>query len=162
MMGFLHKLFRHSPKRQLSKDVRELRMATTRLFDLIDQGIIEKADLSSEKIVFNGEEVPKIIATIDRLYKAGHLLGFEKPPGLNVRNLAILIGPGLIISVAIPLLYPNVRDPSLWLITFGRINTNPIWILSGVAYYVGVPTICIAAAGAYYYLEKRNKHITVG
>ena len=39
-MGFFNKLFGHSPENQFSKDIGELKTATTLLFDLIDKGMV--------------------------------------------------------------------------------------------------------------------------
>ena len=93
------------------------------------------------------------------------LFGFQAPKGIRLRNLLIFIIPGLLIAVLLPLLYPIVRQPSLWLSIFGRINSNPLWILSGVVYYVGIPVIGMAIAGAAFKLRQRDRSalfLTVG
>jgi len=83
------------------------------------------------------------------------ILPFEKPPGLRPRNLCLFFLPGLI--VALFFASPFVRQPSRWLAVFGRVNNNPFWIVSGVVYYVRIPTICMGALGALYLLTKKHR-----
>ena len=87
------------------------------------------------------------------------LLGFQAPKGFRLRNLLIFLVPGLLIAVALPLLYPIVRQPSQWLSIFGRVNSNPLWILSGVVYYVGIPVIAMAIVGATFKLLLRDRSV---
>ncbi len=82
---------------------------------------------------------------------------FGLSKGLNGRNLAVFTLPGLVPGMYLVLTFPAVRDPSLWSQLFGWVNTNPFWILSGVAYYVGVATICAATAAGVYLVLHRNR-----
>ncbi len=85
------------------------------------------------------------------------ILPFEKPPGLRLRNLVLFFLPGMIAALyfIIPMLRP--RYLSQLADAFGRINNNPLWLLAGVVYYVGLPTICLGALGGLYLLLKKNR-----
>ncbi len=85
------------------------------------------------------------------------ILPIEKPPGLRLRNLGLFFLPGLIFGLFLLYSNPTVREWSLWLERFGWVNTNPLWILSGVVYYVGIPTICMGALGGLYLLRIKNR-----
>lgn len=80
---------------------------------------------------------------------------FEKPLGLNLRNIAILSLPAFVGALVVGWRY--LEDPSLWLEPFGFVNNNPFWILSGVVYYVGIPIVCMALAGALLLLLKKDR-----
>lgn len=83
------------------------------------------------------------------------VLPFEKPPGLRPRNLGLLFLPGLIL---VPFFVsPYVQHPSEWLATFGRVNNNPFWILSGVVYYMRIPTISMGGVAMLYLLNRRHR-----
>lgn len=83
------------------------------------------------------------------------LLPFEKPPGLRWRSVAIFAVPGLILGLFF--VGPYVRDLSGWMAGFGYVNNNPIWLLAGVVFYVGLPTICFGTAGAWYFLARKDR-----
>lgn len=83
------------------------------------------------------------------------ILPFDKPPGLNIRNLAIYAVAGLV-----SLLFftnPFLSNLSGWMTDFGRINNNPLWLFSGFAYYVGIPVICMAGFGAIAMLIQKER-----
>ena len=40
---------------------------------------------------------------------------------------------------------------------FGYSNNSPFWLLAGVIYYVGLPLVCMAVAGAAYWVSKGNR-----
>ena len=84
-----------------------------------------------------------------------YLLPFERPKGLTKRNLALLLvlGGGLTLMFSLPFL----QSPAQWTDTFNRINTGPIWLASGVAFYVGIPTITLAAFMGVYLLQRRDR-----
>jgi hypothetical protein len=83
------------------------------------------------------------------------LLPFEKPAGLRFRNLAIFfvpcIGLGMIFSI------PFFKDMPAWLSGFGRINNNPVWLMAGTIYYIGIPTVILGLSGAIFFLLKKNR-----
>jgi mannosyltransferase len=85
------------------------------------------------------------------------LFRFEMPQGLRWRNLAIYFVPGIIAMIGLILLNPSIQDPTRGLRSFGFVNNNPIWILSGAAFYMGVPLICMAVFGAISLFVKRNR-----
>lgn len=61
-----------------------------RLERLVKNGVISEADLSYAPVVFGGRNVPKIIWTIDRLLKEGHLAGVED----SIKDFCYLAGMG--------------------------------------------------------------------
>ena len=79
----------------------------------------------------------------------------EKPSGWRPRNLAIFFTPGLVLAVLIA--GPFLRNLPGWFAGFARINNNPVWILAGVVYYVGLPVICTGLAGALYLWAERTR-----
>lgn len=85
------------------------------------------------------------------------ILPIERPPGLRLRNLVLFFLPGLVYAPYLLLSNPTVREPSLWLDRFGWVNASPFWILAGVVYYVGIPTICIGTLGGLYLLIRKNR-----
>ena len=89
-------------------------------------------------------------------YLAGILLfRFERPSGLNRRNIALMgaIGIGVTLLIA----GPYMGNPTQWSDTFNLINTNPLWILSGVMFYIGVPVVILSVFGGAYLLHSRNR-----
>jgi mannosyltransferase len=95
--------------------------------------------------------LPVIVSYILALF----VLPFEKPPGLNLRNMLIYFAPGLIVALFIA--GPFLGNLGGWITGFGRINNNPIWLLSGFIYYVGFPIACMAGFGAIYLLLKKDR-----
>ena len=79
----------------------------------------------------------------------------EKPSGWRLRNLAIFFAPGLVLALLVA--GPFLRNLPGWFAGFGRINNNPIWILAGVVYYVGLPVVCAGLAGGIYCLLERRR-----
>ena len=85
------------------------------------------------------------------------LLRYESPPGLRVRNLAIFFGPGLVGAILLAIVTPSIRDPSRWISSFGFVNNNPLWIIGGVVFYMGIPLLCMSAVGAFSLLLKKSR-----
>ena len=83
------------------------------------------------------------------------ILPFEKPPGFRPRNLALLIIPSLILGLVFAL--PYLRQPTIWVDTFSRINNSPLWIASGIVYYIGLPIFCMGTMGAIYLLRRKDR-----
>ena len=101
-------------------------------------------------------EFAALLVPIIAVYLIGiWLLPFEKPPGFRARNILILGIPTFLIAIAGS--YKIFANPEKWLSGFGWINNNPIWILSGITFYIGIPFICIGSAAAVYYLLKRER-----
>ncbi|MFC1975507.1 glycosyltransferase family 39 protein [Chloroflexota bacterium] len=95
--------------------------------------------------------VPVVLSYLILLF----VLPFEKPPGLRWRNLVIFAGLALI-----PIVFfagPYVLNLSKWLAGFGYANNSPVWILAGVVFYIGLPTVCMAVLGALYFLSKKSR-----
>ncbi len=101
-------------------------------------------------------EFAALLVPIVAVYIIGiWLLPFEKPPGFRARNILILVIPTLLITIAGS--YKILANPGKWLEGFGWVNNNPIWILSGITFYIGIPFICIGLAAAVYYLLKKER-----
>jgi mannosyltransferase len=85
------------------------------------------------------------------------VLPIEKPAGFRARNIWILMIPTIIIGLVGS--YQFISNPEKWLEGFGRINNNPIWILSGLTFYIGLPFLCMGAVAAVYFLVKKNRAV---
>jgi uncharacterized membrane protein len=83
------------------------------------------------------------------------LLPFEKPAGFNLRNILILVIPGLIGALVIG--WEFLTETSSYVQTFSWVNNSPFWVLSGVVYYVGIPIMIMGALGAIYLLSKKDR-----
>lgn len=83
------------------------------------------------------------------------LLPFEKPAGLKLRNILLILLPGILVGPVVG--WRFIQSPALWLESFGWINNNPLWLFSGFAYYVGIPVLCLGFAGAIYLLLKKER-----
>ncbi|HJW90473.1 MAG TPA: glycosyltransferase family 39 protein [Anaerolineales bacterium] len=83
------------------------------------------------------------------------ILPFDKPPGLRLRNVLILIIPvlagGLIIG------WKFISELSQWMIGFGWVNNNPAWIFSGVVYYVGLPIMVMGTLAGVYLIARKKR-----
>jgi mannosyltransferase len=83
--------------------------------------------------------------------------GFATPSGLRWRNLLIYLAPGVVIMLGLIALNPTFRDFNRLVNTFGFINNNPVWIFSGIVFYLGIPLLIMAAAGAALLLTRRDR-----
>ena len=78
---------------------------------------------------------------------------FGRPKGLNIKNLLLLLIPGLISVVLIaPSFFTSITG-----FNANWINNNPFWVLAGVVYYIGLPVICIGSVGAAYQVIKKKR-----
>ncbi|MCP5095932.1 MAG: glycosyltransferase family 39 protein [Chloroflexi bacterium] len=109
--------------------------------------------IASIERLISGFLVPTLVGYLILL----KLFRFEMPRGLHWRNLAIYFVPGFIAMVGLVVLNPSIQDPSRGLRSFGFVNNNPVWILSGAAFYIGVPLICMSVFGAISLLMKRER-----
>lgn len=82
------------------------------------------------------------------------ILPFEKPAGFRLKNLAIFFLP--CIGLGIIFLFPFLKDMPAWQSGFGRINNNPMWLMAGTFYYIGIPTVVLGVSSAIYFLLKKN------
>ena len=90
-------------------------------------------------------------------------LPFEKPPGMRLRNVLILLIPTLIIAFVGSFRF--IQNPEKWFEGFGWINNNPLWIVSGIIFYIGIPFICLGLVSAVYYLLHKSRvafFLTIG
>ena len=96
------------------------------------------------------------LVPIVALYWLGiKMLPFEKPPGLRMRNLVLLLAPSLLAGLFIGREF--TLDPAKWFSQFSIVNNNPFWILSGVVYYIGIPVMIMGVVGAAYLLSKKER-----
>ncbi|MCB0190905.1 MAG: glycosyltransferase family 39 protein [Anaerolineae bacterium] len=85
------------------------------------------------------------------------VLPFEKPTGLRWRNIAIFFLPGVVAGGFF--VGPYVQNLSGWMEGFGYVNNDPVWIMLGVIYYIGLVVIGFAALGAVYFLVQKNRAV---
>ena len=83
------------------------------------------------------------------------LLPLEKPKGFRPRNLILILAPTAIAGIFFA--GPYLSNLGAWFGGFGRINTNPFWMLAGTVSYIGLPTVIIAAFGCLYWLSRKNR-----
>lgn len=95
--------------------------------------------------------VPVLISYLTLLW----FLPFQKPSGFRLRNFALFFVPGALFALSFA--GPYLRNLGAWMDGFSRINNNPFWIVAGVAYYVGLPVMCLAVAGTVYLLGQKNR-----
>jgi mannosyltransferase len=82
---------------------------------------------------------------------------FPAPRGLRWRNLAIYLLPGGVFVLLVMAVTPTFNTPQNIVTDFGFVNNNPIWILSGTAFYLGVPLLIMAFTGAVALLWRRDR-----
>lgn len=73
------------------------------------------------------------------------VLRFERPKGLNLRNMLIFFGPAIVAGLV--MLLPYARNFSGWSTGFGWRNNNPLFLIAGTIYYVGLP-LAVFGAGS--------------
>jgi hypothetical protein len=95
--------------------------------------------------------IPVIISYLLMLW----VLPVEKPQGFNLRNMIIFFVPGLIVAIFIA--GPFLANLEGWFRGFSRINNNPLWLLSGLIYYVGLPVLSMGSFGVLYLLTKGDR-----
>lgn len=83
------------------------------------------------------------------------VLRFERPPGLNWRNMAVFFGPAL--AVGAVLLLPYAANLDAWIRGFGRINNSPFFLAAGTIYYVGLPLAVFAAGSGLYLVARKDR-----
>lgn len=83
------------------------------------------------------------------------ILPVQKPAGLTLRNMLILIVPGAILAA----LFIGSRLDSLtnFVPQMGWINNNPFWIVAGIVFYVTIPVILMGMAGLVVLLMQRSR-----
>ncbi len=63
----------------------------------------------------------------------------------SARSLLLPVG---LLLVALLFAMPYLRDLAGWLVSFGAANNTPIWLGAGVLYYLRLPVVVLAVAGA--------------
>jgi len=87
------------------------------------------------------------------------LFPFEKPPGFNKRNLLLLGLPVVLFGAVVG--WKFLQDLPGYLAGFGTVNSDPLWILAGAVYYIGVPTILMGVVGGIYRLTAGRDRATL-
>ena len=90
-MGIFAKFFGIDEKKMIEKEKANFHIVIDRLRKLIKQGVISEQDLTYTSVEHGGKQMPQVIATIDRLFKDGHLKGIED----SVQGFCYLTGMGL-------------------------------------------------------------------
>jgi len=89
--------------------------------------------------------------------------GFQRPPGLRVRNLATFFVPALVLSFVLLAAFPAASNAAAREQLFRWVNSRPLWILAGAATYTGLPVVCLAlAAMAILFREKSRPGLLFG
>ncbi len=83
------------------------------------------------------------------------VFGFERPPGYRLRTVALFLTPAVLLGAFF--VGPYARNWQGWLLNFGRINSNPVWIFAGSLYYIGLGTAVLAVFGAGYLLAQKDR-----
>ncbi len=82
---------------------------------------------------------------------------FTRPPGLRWRNLLFYAAPGAFSGLLLLSSVPAVQDPRVWQRSFAWINNNPLWVLAGAGYYIGLPVLLFALAGGVEWVRRRDR-----
>lgn len=82
-------------------------------------------------------------------------LPFEKPAGLRARNIWLLVIP--VVGISLIGGYEFISNPEKYLVGFGWVNNNPLWLMGGVVYYVGLAFLCMGGFGGYFLLRQKNR-----
>jgi uncharacterized membrane protein len=85
------------------------------------------------------------------------LFPIEKPAGFRARNIWILVIPTIIFGVLGS--YQFITNLEKWVAGFGWINNNPLWILAGITFYIGLSFLCMGFVGAIYFLFRKNRAV---
>lgn len=84
------------------------------------------------------------------------LIYFAKPSWRSkigvTKALVALVALGFLF---IAFAFQFIMNPKQWLAIFGWANNNVFWLGAGIAYYIGLSTICIAAVGTYCLYRER-------
>jgi hypothetical protein len=90
-MGFISKILGGGRNKKLEDELNGYNIVVSRLQKLVNDGIISEKDLTTDLVEYDGENVPKIIVSIDKLLNSGSLTGIEK----HVERFCHLVGMGI-------------------------------------------------------------------
>lgn len=80
-MGIISKIFRSKEERR-TKEMRDQmnqgRIVISKLFELVEKGVISKDDISTDFIMDGGDKMPRIVVTIEKLQRQGYLTDVEQ------------------------------------------------------------------------------------
>lgn len=82
---------------------------------------------------------------------------YERPRGLNGRNLALFFGPALLAGFVF--VWPYLLNWQGWMRGFGRLNNSPLFLLAGTLYYVGIPLAAFAGVSAMLLARQRSRFV---
>jgi hypothetical protein len=80
-MGILSKIFCSKEERRIKEiqdQMNQGRAVISRLFELVGKGVISEDDISTDFIMHEGEKMPRIVVTIERLQRQGYLIDVEQ------------------------------------------------------------------------------------
>jgi hypothetical protein len=97
--------------------------------------------------------IPVILSYLSLL----NILSSDNPLRHRLRYLLLPLTLGVVLALFF--VVPYMRDMNQWLVNFGGPNNSPFWILAGTVSYIGLPVVCIGAAGAVYFFLSRNQAI---
>jgi mannosyltransferase len=83
------------------------------------------------------------------------LLRYERPRGLNRRNLLLFFGPALLLGTVLVL--PYAANLEAWMSGFGRLNNSPFFLAAGTTYYIGLPLAAFAAGSGLYLAAHKDR-----
>lgn len=83
------------------------------------------------------------------------VLPIPKPAGLTLRNLLILIVPGVIFVIYF--IVSRLDGLLNFVPQLGWVNNSPFWIVAGIVFYVTIPVILLGTAGLVVLLMQRSR-----
>ena len=80
---------------------------------------------------------------------------FEKPRGLRWRNMILFFSPIILVGgIFVAPYLGNLRE---WMHGFGRINSNPAWIVTSTSFYISLPVICLGTFATIHSILKKER-----
>ena len=80
-----------SIKKEMQNQIYQAQAVLSKLYELVAKGVISVDELSMDYIVDEGEKIPRIGVTVDRLYSQGYFAGLEDA----VKSFCYNIGAGI-------------------------------------------------------------------
>lgn len=90
-MGLFAKFFGSDEKNMVQREQANFHIIVDRLRKLIQQGVITERDLTYDSVEYNKKSMPKVIVTIDQLFRQGHMKGVED----SIAGFCYLVGMGM-------------------------------------------------------------------
>ena len=88
------------------------------------------------------------------------ILKFEMPPGVNLRNLSLLVVPGIIVFLAVG--WQFIQAPSRWVGEFfGRVESSPVDILIQFIAGIDYQVIIVGSLGALIFIFGKRQRASL-